>query len=488
MFTVFYFLHLAIGILSTNGYQHVVKVAPTVQVQGMESQDVSQYPTLCHYIKATNSLNTTSDTTVEFLPGIHEVYHCTSTRYLMVKNVSNIVWKGSQSLKKEWPMIVCNNRFNFIFRTVTNLTVTGFTMSKCGYAKRRLHIPSSLLKCFSDYWSALLSSFKFMAAISLFSVTNLNIQNIAIIKSVGYGLFAFNIMGESLINSSTFGENKATASEQAGGNAIFIFLDDSQTMMKQMLTIQNSFFYNGSDIFRCGRKCKSNQFGRQINSNGLGIITIQNNYTVKVFVHNVTFSGNFAQRNRLSILINDHSGIANSFQFINCKFVQDGALKIERNSKGNNTNIKSTLLFNVENCTFSEGVDTGIYVFLEDENFFQDIIISNCTFKHFRSRSKAVLQVVQLGISSSCSRIRMKITNSIFFNNSICSNFELTTTPYSAKKCPSIIIDNCTYENNHSPYDYLISSAKYKSLYGESDITFVEKYEEEYILNRDFLD
>ncbi len=229
-------------------------------------------------------------------------------------------------------------------------------------------------------------------SISLVSVTNLNIQNITIINSVGYGLFAFNIMGESLINSSIFGENKATASEQAGGNAIFIFLNSSQTMMKQMLTIQNSFFYNGSDIFQCGKKCKSNQFGRQINSNGLGIITIQNNYAVKVFVHNVTFSGNIASRNYLSILIKDHSGIANSFQFINCKFVQDGALKIERNSKGkfNNSNINGHQLVNLENCTFSEGVDTGIYVFLEDENFFQDIVISNCTFKHFHSNSIAV--------------------------------------------------------------------------------------------------
>ena len=205
----------------------------------------------------------------------------------------------------------------------------------------------------------------------------------------------------------------------------------------------------------------------------------------------MTFFGNIAWRNRISILINDHSGIANSFQFINCKFVKDGALKIERNSKGNHTNINGHQLVNVENCTFSEGVDTRIYVFLEDENFFQDIIISNCTFKHFpsRSRSIAVLQVVQLGISSSCPRIRMKITNSNFLKNLIpCSNFELTTTPYSANKCPSIIIDNCTYEKNHSPYDYLISTVKSKSLYGQSDITFVETYEEEYRLNRGFLD
>ena len=83
----------------------------------------------------------------------------------------------------------------------------------------------------------------------------------------------------------------------------------------------------------------------------------------------------------------------------------------------------------------------------------------------------------------------MKITNSIFFNNLIpCSKFELTTLPYSTNKCPSIIIDNCIYEQNHSPNDYLISTVKYKSLYGESDTKFVEKYEEEYRLNRRFLD
>ncbi len=34
----------------------------------------------------------------------------------------------------------------------------------------------------------------------------------------------------------------------------------------------------------------------------------------------------------------------------------------------------------------------------------------------------------------------------------------------------------------------MISSVKYKSLYGESDTKFVEKYEEEYRLNRGFLD
>ncbi len=450
MFTVFYFLHLAIlSILSTNGYQHVVKVAPTVQVQGMESP---QYQTLCHYINTTNSMNTTN-TTVEFLPGIHEVDHCTSSQ-LVVEHVSNIVWKGSQSLKKEWPIIVCNKRFNFIFRRVANLMLTGLTLSNCGYANRSMVLPNE--RSYTWYWEyIMLSNFKFMAAISLVSVTNLNFENIAIIKSVGYGLFACNIMGESLINSSTFGENKATTSDKhAGGNAIFFFLNDSQMVMKQPhLTIQNSFFYNGTDNFLCEWKCEIKKFGRQIRSNGLGIITIQNKYAVNVFIHNVTFSGNFAQRNRLSILINDHSGIGNSFQFINCKFVQDGALKIERNSEGNNTIInghQSTLLVNVENCIFSEGLYTGIHVFLEDENLFQDIVISNCTFKHFHSisRSIAVLQVVQLGISSSCSRIRMKITNSIFFNNSICSNFVLTTTtPYSAKKCPSIIIDNCTYKS-----------------------------------------
>ena len=274
MITVFYFLHLAIGIL---GYQHVVKVAPTIQVQGMESQDISQYQTLCHYINATNSLNATN-TTVEFLPGIHEVDNCTSSQ-LVVEHVSNIVWKGSQSLKKEWPMIMCNKRFNFIFRRVANLTLIGLTLSKCGkYAKRSLQVP--LQKSFTCYWSAILSSFKFMASISLVSVTNLNLQNINISESVGYGLFARNVMGESLINSSTFGENKATALNQfAGGNAIFIFLDDSQMVTEQPhLTIQNSFFYNGTDNFQCEGKCEANKFGRQIRSNGLGIITIQNNY------------------------------------------------------------------------------------------------------------------------------------------------------------------------------------------------------------------
>ncbi len=226
---MFYFLCLLFGILNTKGYQHVVKVAPTVQVQGMESQDISQYKTLCHYINATNSLNMTN-TTVEFLPGIHQIDHCTSTSKLVVEHVSNIIWKGSLSVNKEWPMIVCSG-FNFIFRRVANLTLIDLTLSNCGYTKRRLSVP--LDKSYTRYWSAVLSNFKFMAALSLVSITNLNLQNIAIFKSVGYGLFAGNIMGESLINSSTFGDNKATASyeqyeqyehEHAGGNAISLFL------------------------------------------------------------------------------------------------------------------------------------------------------------------------------------------------------------------------------------------------------------------------
>ncbi len=488
--TVFYFLYLIVCILSTNGYQQVVKVAPTVQVQGMESQDISPYQTLCHYINATNSLNIT-DTTVEFLPGIHEIDHCTSTSKLLVEHVSNIVWKGSLSVNKEWPTIMCNNGFNFIFRRVTNLTLIGLTLSNCGYS---MWLPDD--ESYTWYWYNIMPpNFKFMATISLVSITNLNLQNIAIFKSVGYGLFACNIMGESLINSSTFGENKAIASyEHAGGNAIFFFLDDSQMVMEQPhLTIQNSFFYNGTDNFHCEWKCEINEFGRQIRSNGLGIITMQDNYAIKVFVRNVTFSGNTALRNGRSILINDHSCVANSFQFINCKFVKDGALKIERNSKGNHSNVNGhqyTLLVMVENSTFSEGINNGIQIFLEDENFFQEIEINNCTFKHFRSRANsiAVLQVVQRGISSSCPRIRMKITNSNFLNNSLpCSKFELTTLPsYSVNKCPSIIIDNCTYEQNRIPNDYLISSAKSKSVYGE--ITFVERYEEEYRLHGRFLD
>ena len=72
------------------------------------------------------SNNFTSNTTVVFLPGHHEV---TTEGQLIIQNVNNISLVGDNDNST---MIKCVGEFGFVFINVTNLTLSNLFFSMCG--------------------------------------------------------------------------------------------------------------------------------------------------------------------------------------------------------------------------------------------------------------------------------------------------------------------------------------------------------------------
>ena len=182
----------------------------------------------------------TSNTTVVFPPGYHEV---STEGQLVIQNVNNISLVGDSN---DSTMIKCIGQFGLAFINVTNLTLSKLSFSMCGAAMS---------------WPVF----------HLLHITNLTATKLGISHSRGMGLLGDNIFGVSSIHQAMFVNNTP--------NCNIIFQYSGISRETPVLNITDSLFMLGvsdSSLF----------------SGGLNIKALQPRYHVKSYIRNVTAYGN----------------------------------------------------------------------------------------------------------------------------------------------------------------------------------------------------
>ena len=156
----------------------------------------------CHplnYYAQNAALYFTSNTVVEFLPGLHELNYTGHVEIMFVRNLTLI---GNDSnvntpttCSHSDSIVFCTNYSGFHFGKMSDLKLMNLQFTHCGAAM------------YSRFAPILSYDNKFYFALAIVGVHNLVISGVTVEKSYGYGLYGFNIWNRSAITDSCFISN-----------------------------------------------------------------------------------------------------------------------------------------------------------------------------------------------------------------------------------------------------------------------------------------
>jgi len=175
----------------------------------------------CHILDYyVNNSNMTSNSTFLFLKGLH-ILHNTAE----IQRVTNLALIGMAS--PEDSKIQCEGAAGLYFWQLIpgNLTISNLLFSNCGG-----EIVEGL-PC---------------GALILDTVLHLNMTNVIIENSTGYGLLAYNALGNSFLTKSVFRHNRATL-DCVGGNTWFSYSNCPNLDISTSLVIDSSKFLFGHE-------------------------------------------------------------------------------------------------------------------------------------------------------------------------------------------------------------------------------------------------
>ena len=187
----------------------------------------------------------TSNTVIEFLPGLHELNY---TGLVFISHVRNLTLIGSDShvnmstrCSHSDSIVFCTSYSGFLFIKVNGLNIIKLYFTHCGAA-----LPLPELQSAPTY-----------IALAMFHMQNLVISRVTIEKSYGFGLYIVNVWNRSVITDSCLISNNEYVSMYQccihpasciGGN-IYVFYDDfvlsDTAVSSSSLDINNSEFWRG---------------------------------------------------------------------------------------------------------------------------------------------------------------------------------------------------------------------------------------------------
>ena len=264
MLYLFVVLSVLYGACSTEGIYYV------------RPADVSTCPGQpCHnfsYYSENSQLFFTSNTTLYFLPGEHIL------GYVIVTDVSNITLVGMVSA--EHTILQCLGEGGILFMNCKEIYMLQLTISNCG----------------ADYETSMSSGLGFEC------VKDLEISNIVVTNTTGFGLFAMNVVGSVHIQNSVFTYNTGNS----GGNAKFEYTEASgygcPHVTDTLLCIENSFFAYGE-----------NWSTQHVECSGGVTLAFQSSYNIDILVTNTTLHGNRAASEGGNMMIYNDNKVACNF-------------------------------------------------------------------------------------------------------------------------------------------------------------------------------
>ncbi len=267
---------------------------------------------LSHYLTQEATGNFPTNSTIHFLPGIHEVNE--PNGYFVVSNADNITLLGYTESDRE-PLlgtyIVCQSQTIFAFFNISNLTIKNLSFFYCGHPIGVYY--SELLRI---YRAALQTSSDLNAALMFIHVNSLQVSRLEVKHSRGYGFLGVNLLGSSSIAHSVFNSSNAYMynyhmgicdllifvgrSVCQGGNMLLVFVDPPECQSNQSLKV-NTLDISYS-VFRDGFGITSDVlFGLEtaypiVHGGGVSALFFQVSYGLSVTLYQVT-----SYRNRANI-------------------------------------------------------------------------------------------------------------------------------------------------------------------------------------------
>lgn len=135
----------------------------------------------------------------------------------------------SGSLDKENDVVITcspNKNSGFYFGNITQLNIDRLTFSGCGHSATSTG----------------------QAALSVHKVTNFSMDHVRVYYSIGHGLYASNVFGNSRISRSNFSHNTHS------GNLALLYenCSHSETLKVTVMTVVSSFFGHGIGMLASG--------------------------------------------------------------------------------------------------------------------------------------------------------------------------------------------------------------------------------------------
>ena len=126
--------------------------------------------------------------------------HCPLTDRNATLTYSNITISGNGP---DVTLIECDNGTGFAFIDVSNISISGLTLSGCGQLRNSTTVNSS-----SN------SVMLFRAALYFENVTNVVIDNVEVSNSIGMGVAMYDVTGNVTVNNSIFRNNSVPSDER----------------------------------------------------------------------------------------------------------------------------------------------------------------------------------------------------------------------------------------------------------------------------------
>ena len=233
MCCLFHFIAVLGLLLSLSGGQAEKRhlyVIPTPTSSGCPKDEVCR--TLSDYLQNVSDYFT-SNTTIHFLSGNHTVSEPANGR-VTVQDVQNFALSADSADTT----LHCVERLGFEFKNAIELSITNLTIANCGceIVDLLMHLDTK-------------------AAVALFNIRSLVLQNVRIEASHGYGLLGVNVLGDSIVNNCTFtnnmwrsdGADNSSVPNRPGGNALFVFRLYHFKSVLGNLHISQCIFSHGRD-------------------------------------------------------------------------------------------------------------------------------------------------------------------------------------------------------------------------------------------------
>ena len=310
----------------------------------------------CHplnYYAQNAELYFTSNTVVEFLPGLHELNYTGHVFILFARNLTLIGSDSHMNTSTRCShfdsIVFCTNYSGFLFGFINGLNIMKLHFAHCG----AVLLPDSFPKLpLND--TAFLEVY---IALAMFQVENLVISRVTVEKSYGFGLYGRNIWNSSVITDSCFISNNEYVGKYqrcidpeypascTGGNLRLTYLDFPLpgTPINNSLEINNSEFRRGISTVKSEPK-SGFAGGLEILVGGLG------GHKIHIIINNT--------------VIGENSGITGGNMYISIMYnVEHISIRLDRCHihSGNLTNISAP-------WSFATGLLCGITVVNEHAN------------------------------------------------------------------------------------------------------------------------
>ena len=336
----------------------------------------------------------TSNITIDLLPGNHSFAKQSGC---ILKNKANISITGSTA---DDTTIECIEPFNIVLMNVQNVTISNIKMIGCG-AVMNDDINQTLNNKLIDGFIHFGNGFRF--AVIFHNATNVSISNFTMLNTLGFGIIAFNMMGEvSLsklhIKDTTFEndpeciDDKYDSAEPnfscSGSGILFYFNDhynlksiNTALLIDQSLFINNKNFLPSKVINNVHESAKISFYHNVshplIGAASITIFYVQNSFNVHTIISNTSFDKNNGTVSG-TISIVSLSTIKGKTNIINCLFYDNGRIKSNhggvsfsyftvRNtfsdlSMSNSTQASEAHIFTLTRCNFTKNRGPALHI------------------------------------------------------------------------------------------------------------------------------